>query len=83
MKVNITSLFTIVLLSSALTIGCNRSPLSDIQNEPGEIVDIDLSYSNLTSLPGGIDQCKNLESISLVGNKLKKFPEELIFPPFS
>lgn len=60
---------------------CSPVTLDDVKDDPESFVELDLSYSDITSLPSYVAKCSNLESISLVGNKLKTFPAELMSLP--
>lgn len=64
-----------------MLVSCSRGDYALLSTDSSTIRELDLSYHNLTTLPPSIADCKNLESISLVGNKLKRFPAELLGLP--
>lgn len=70
-----------VVAAVTIITGCSPVSLDDVREDPTSFVELDLSYSDLKSLPPFIAKCTNLESISLVGNNLQAFPAELLALP--
>jgi tetratricopeptide (TPR) repeat protein len=73
--------FYVLVMTLVLVVSCGPDTIEDVKHDPGSYTELDLSYSNLSSLPNHISKCVNLESISLVGNKFESFPRELLSLP--
>ncbi len=74
----VNALRLVCLFNLAMALGaCDDSSLEAARNHPQEVVHLELSYGNLETLPSYVAKCTNVESISLVGNKLRSFPIDL------
>jgi Leucine-rich repeat (LRR) protein len=73
--------FFVSFIALVLLVSCRPVSIEDVKHDPASYTELDFSYANLSSLPPYISKCVNLESISLVGNRFKSFPRELLSLP--